>query len=154
MRRLILLLFLVLGLTRLVAAQVAPVRYRNPSTAVAYAFLIPGGGHLYAGETGKGLTLATIGLGSLVGGYLLATRCQSSTEALDYGTSSSSDCGPRTGPLLAGGAVYMVAWVIGMTDAGPAAKRANTRHGLAIVPLIQPGTATRLGLRIALGSRR
>ena len=31
--------------------------YKDPKTAVAWSYLLPGAGHMYAGEAGKGLLL-------------------------------------------------------------------------------------------------
>lgn len=105
---------------------VAELAYRLPESVLAepkdetfgllFSILIPGGGHIYAGETNKGLTLLAVGLGGAIGGSLLS------------GITGS------TAPALLGIAAYLGAWVYGILDGQKAVERYNAANGFAVVP--------------------
>ncbi|MFN3598085.1 MAG: hypothetical protein ACK41D_12555 [Rubricoccaceae bacterium] len=95
---------------------------KSPEAALLFAVLIPGGGHLYAGETGRGLVLLALGVGVPVGFALLGQG-----EGLG-----------GAGLTLFGSAIGLGAWIYGMIDAVPAARRANRRAGLALAPAALP----------------
>lgn len=87
------------------------VGYRNPTTAWAYSFLIPGGGQFYNGETGKGVAMLGIYAGS-VGCFIL---------------------GLDVYPLSYVGLVGMLATAIWtQVDAPTSANRINRQNGLAL----------------------
>jgi hypothetical protein len=125
--------------------------YKDPGTATRIAGLITGGGHVYAGETKKGLLLLGGSLGSVISGYML-TLAACSTDHLDTSCSLASLAPYVLGVLGAAGF-----WAYGVVDAPEAAKRANARNGYAALP-VEPllgvnarGQAT-VGLRLSVGN--
>lgn len=85
--------------------------YKDPNVGTLFGVLVPGGGHLYAGEVGKGLGILAVGG---LGASLLVSQ-------LSCGGSEACD-GPMIGfgaLLYLGGAIYSI------VDAAPAARRAN-----------------------------
>ena len=100
--------------------------YRDPHRALIFGSLIPGAGHIYAGEYWKGIgnyvgTVSLIGMGGLV--YVL-DNC---------GLAFFSDCKPRShfanrflGATVIGTGI--LAWVSSARDAPRAAERANLEH--------------------------
>lgn len=110
------------------ATPAAPTgRSRDPLLGHVFGYLLPGGGHFYAGETGTGLVL----LGTAVGGYALAFPAllsQSVCAVVDtYGSCETS--GREEMALLWGGAMVLGAAVYSVVDGGRAARRANVRNG-------------------------
>ena len=115
--------------------------YRNPHRARVLGSLIPGLGHIYAGEYVRGFltyeaTVGAIGTGTLVFivdkctfTFLNATPCQS---------------GPAWPHQVAGVALVGLGiwtWVSSARDAARAAERANDRHQLrfrTVTPIIEP----------------
>ena len=103
--------------------------YKNPGIATAIAVAVPGGGHMYAGETAKGL------------GTLFVSAAAVSVGAL------YSDCyTPRGGggtrcnyvPLYIGLGVHGGNWLLSLLDAGDAARRHNRRAGLRSAAQVTP----------------
>lgn len=100
--------------------------YRDPHRALILGSLIPGAGHIYAGEYWKGIgnylgTVSVIGLGGIV---FVLDNC---------GLAILSDCKPRShfANRILGGAVIgtgIMAWISAARDAPRAAERANTKH--------------------------
>ena len=131
-------------------AAVAPQRsplYKDPGTARTTSFALPGGGHLYAGETAKGAALLIASVGSFIGGYALSNDTEAFTCDENFiSCETSTDYS-----YLAGGAVVgAVFWALGVLDAPRAARRTNERNGLTAalrpVPLrvaghVRPGLA-------------
>lgn len=119
---------------------------KDPAAATMYAFFLPGSGQMYSGERAKGaglLALSVVGIG---------------VSAKQLSCAAASDCNATTGGMALG-AVGMVAfvgsWLYGIMDAGDAARRFNTAHGIATVglePIVVPGSAgqTRVGVSVAL----
>lgn len=110
------------------ATPAAPTgRSREPILGHVFGYLLPGGGHFYAGETGTGLVL----LGTAVGGYALAFPAllsQSVCAVVDtYGSCETS--GREEMALLWGGAMVLGAAVYSIVDGGRAVRRANVRNG-------------------------
>lgn len=119
----------------------ADTLYRDPTSARVLGAIVPGAGHIYAGEYWHGVmyyegTVSIIGLGAM-------------TFVLDKCTFSFLSDKPCKSPpawphQLLGGAViaYGVGiWVYSAIDAGHAAERANERHALrttAVSPFIAP----------------
>ena len=120
--------------------------YKNPGIATAIAVAVPGGGHMYAGETAKGL------------GTLFVSVAAVSVGAL------YSDCyTPREGggtrcnyvPLYIGLGVHGGNWLLSLLDAGNAARRHNRRAGLRsaaqVIPLVAlNGPEPAYGVRVRL----
>ena len=137
----------------------APVSVTNQSSGSAKSpmaarviGIIPGAGHMYAGETRRGFAYlgGIIGLG-LVGGLALAADCIG-----DYGASSET-CSSKTGENLLTAAILGV-WGWSIYDAGRAAERTNASHGLRTALIVAPvhssggghaGRAMKIGLSFA-----
>ena len=105
---------------------------KNGTVATLLAVVIPGSGHLYAGETGKGLALLAGTVAAAGIGYSYSkSKCPSSTD----------DCDVT--PMVAAEAVALGLWVYGVFDAHNATRRTNlyadSRNGAAL-----------LGLKVAL----
>jgi hypothetical protein len=126
---------------------------KSPTTARLLG-IIPGAGHMYAGEVGRGFLYlgGTLGI-LLVGGLVGATDCF--TDEL---FSNQPDCGRTTAEtvsLIAAGGL----WVWSIVDAGRAARRTNAKRAATVSLLIEPTripatfggdrTAVRLGLQIS-----
>jgi hypothetical protein len=149
MRRVLLpaLAILVFGVTPLTAQSQA----KSP-TAARIIGIIPGAGHMYAGETGRGFAYlgGIVGV-ALVGGLVLAVDCTADIY------SGSDQCGTSAGEdVLAVAIVGLWGWSI--YDAGRAAHRTNAKQGLRASLLIAPqrsrgvahsGRGVRLGLSVA-----
>ena len=92
---------------------------KDPSLAAVLSFLVPGGGHLYAGEEGTGILLLAGGTLSLLIGTQMAAN-----QILDCTTNCDT---AGDGALFFGLAAYLGAWVYGLIDGPEAARRANAR---------------------------
>lgn len=130
------------------AAQDHPAGYRDPNMATIVSVLVPGGGHLYSGETKKGAMILGIGLGGLVLGTALSVESVG-CDGLDCDTDANYL------PMTAGYLVYLGSWVYGIMDASDSAARMNARRGLAIGGVqvepavgVQPRGGTRVGLEL------
>jgi len=99
---------------------------KEPSTGTLYGAALWGGGHLYAGETNRGMVLLGIGAGSLLAGSAL------------------SDFDNLT-PLYVGYAVSLGAWGYSIYDGGKAVERYNER--------IQSMSDTRVDLMPAVATQ-
>ena len=89
---------------------------KDEDLALVFSILLTGGGHLYSGETSKGITLLAIGLGAVVGGAVL-------TNATD-----------SIAPYLIGATISLGAWIYGISDAKASVRRQNALNGFALVP--------------------
>jgi hypothetical protein len=150
------------------AAQVSPLStvtqadntasaLKSPTTARLVGIL-PGAGHMYAGEVGRGFLYLGGTLGILLAGALVGV-----TDCLEEGISSvfapdQPDCGVPpavTVSLIAAGGL----WVWSIVDAGRAARRTNAKRAASVSLVLEPTripvalgddrTAVRLGLRIS-----
>jgi hypothetical protein len=115
--------------------------YRNPRRALVLGSLIPGAGHIYAGEYLKGfgtyeLTVMSIGMGTLV---FIADKCM-----LTFLNATPCKSGAAWPHQVLGVAVVGVGiweWISSARDAPRAAERANARHNArapAVTPFIAP----------------
>ena len=132
------------------AAQGSTPHAKSPTTARLIG-IIPGAGHMYAGETAHGLSyLGGVGL-ALFGTIALTEGC------LVEPRTASQSCGTR-GPSDAQRAVIIAGlglWGWSIYDAGRAANRANAARGLRTSLIVaperswahgHPGRAVRIGL--------
>ena len=115
-------------------AQQARPSFKTTGTAVLFSVLIPGGGHFYAGESGKAVALIAIGFGSVVAGAVI---------------SGSADMGRD--PFTIGVIGYLGTRVYGIADSIKAVRRANERNGytqtsLRLVPIQTAISSPRPGL--------
>jgi hypothetical protein len=113
--------------------------FRNPHKAVVIGSLIPGAGHIYAGEYWKGVltyeaTVSAIGMGVMT--YTI--------DKCTFDWSSSCKSGPAwphqlVGIVAVGAGIWT--WASTARDAGRAAQRANERHRRrfeSVVPVARP----------------
>ena len=89
-----------------VAADSEPARRRSPLVA-GFLGVLPGVGHMYAGETGRGLAVGGVWLGSGLVMFGGADRAVTSVAAV----------------------VNIATYVFSIADAALAAERFNARHG-------------------------
>ena len=127
-------------------AQQGDVSAKSP-TAARIMGIIPGAGHMYAGETGRGFAYlgGVVGL-VVVGGAVLVADCVG-----DLYSSGSDDCSSSASEdVLAVAVVGLWAWSI--YDAGRAAHRTNEKNGLRTSLIIAPDRArgVRVGLSFAV----
>ena len=134
-------------------AQQARPSFKEPGTAVLFSVRIPGGGHFYAGERGKGVALMAVSLGSIVLGAAIATKAARKSHARKSGGSTylGAITEVEMTPILIGLTVSFGSWVYGIADSGNAARRANERNGytltsLRLVPIQTAISSPRPGL--------
>lgn len=124
--------------------------YRQPTTALVLAVL-PGAGHMYAGEYLKGVwfyfgTVSGIGGGILV--YSM-NRC-----SFDFsGTCDPDPEWPHQLLGIAGIGMGVGIWVYNLVDAPRAARRASERHRrerVSVVPVVRERVGPRTGMDLGL----
>lgn len=139
------------------------VEARDPAVAIGLAWLCPGCGHFYSGETTKGALIAGISVGSVMGGLVVQLKqsarytnlnCQTTVGRLDCNEPSMD-----LTPILVGGAIGLAGYVYGLIDAGPSARRMNERNGLAfreltVGPAVAPDGSLGARFTIPLASVR
>ncbi len=102
--------------------------YRDPHRALVLGSLIPGAGHIYAGEYWHGIlnyegTVGTIGVGVMT---FLVDKCM-----LSFLSATRCDSGPQWPHQVLGVTVVGLGvwgWISSARDAARAAERANERH--------------------------
>ena len=124
--------------------------YKDPGTSTLLSVIVPGGGQIYSGETGKGLALLGVGIGGLTLG--VAMTASSVSASCDFDNCSDDT---NYAPMALGYAAYLGSWIYGIIDAGASARRMNAKHGLAhmipenVSPLVAPsGRGTQLGVSV------
>ena len=145
------------GVARPVAAQVRPsppiraaASLTDPRLARTLAIL-PGAGHLYAGEPGRAATV----LGAVVGIVVIGNSI--SDDAVDCPGEEYSDeycTSPTLDVLTYAAALGVLGWSV--WDAGRAAQRTNARRlrraGLVLqLPSSRTAGGYRIGMRVPLG---
>jgi hypothetical protein len=127
--------------------------YRSPQRALVLGSLIPGAGHIYAGEYGRGFlryeaTVGAIGMGALV---FIMDRC-----TFTFLNAEPCESGPAWPHQLAGITLVGVAiwsWISSARDAPRAAERANERHRLrsrSVTPIIDPFSGPASGAKVGV----
>lgn len=96
---------------------------KKPLLALGLGLVVPGGGHLYAGELKTGFTLLGIGSGGLAVSTIAWSHAQKEGGVDDY-----IDAGLYS---AAGSLVYLGALLYSVIDAPKAARRKNEEHGLS-----------------------
>ena len=128
-------------LAALLAPAAAAQSEKSPGTAQAISFVVPGGGHLYAGETVKGTVL----LGGAVAGLAVAAtalpKLAEDVPDRSYYTRHGTTFG------LGLGAAGLL-WLYGVVDSPGAARRANRRVQAVAVPRADGGAT--VAVRVAL----
>lgn len=144
--------FLVLGAPSLAAqdsAHVATAADKSPAAARVIGIL-PGAGHIYAGETGRGLAY----MGGTVGVFLIGAAAMLA-ECYDDLLGTEQDCeSSSTGDIAAAATLALWGWSI--YDAGRAAHRTNakrrlTRASLIVAPSRSGSPARRVSRGVSLG---
>jgi hypothetical protein len=145
-------------------AQEPSERERDPAIALGFAFLCPGCGHLYTGETTKGAVIATLSIGSLVGATALQLTRSWAPHSLDDclpGAQQSACLDGRLDltPILIGGAIALTGYLYGLIDAQPSARRMNARNGfglgnIELGPAVAPDGSIAASLAIRLPTGR
>jgi hypothetical protein len=145
---------LVLSATNLGAQITATATERKSPTTARLIGVVPGAGHVYAGETRRGLAYLGGTAGLLVlGGVVLAAGCMAEGLA----NASDPDCpSPVVENVFVGAVLGLWGWSI--YDAGRAAHRTNARRGLRASLIVAPTrspasnrrdrSAVRLGLSV------
>ena len=129
-----------------VAAQQGDYTAKSPTTARIIG-IIPGAGHMYAGETGRGWAyLGGVAGLALVGSALVATDC-----VVDVYSGSGSETCPSSTAENVLVVAFVGLWGWSIYDAGRAAHRMNEKHGLRTSLIIAPrgGQGVRVGLSFA-----
>jgi hypothetical protein len=99
-------------------AEAAPtVPFKDLALGSALSYVVPGGGHLYAGEIGTGVALATA---AVVGGVVMARNYAGLCIDCQDGSVVR---------LLAGAGLFLGAAAYSMADGERAVWRANLRNG-------------------------
>ena len=122
--------------------------YRSPRAAQIFGTVVPGAGHIYAGEYAKGV------------GYFYGTVCDIGLGSMAFAVSGLSPGNGPAWPLQVSGALIVglgvAIWVRGSLDAPRAAARSNAKHRQAAthvsLVLRSSGDAmrsTNLGLSVA-----
>jgi hypothetical protein len=116
--------------------QESTVTAKDPAIALGFAWLCPGCGHLYSGETTKGALIAAVSLGAITTGiaiqFLRSLDLMTNMHECGF-DDPRSDClqpGTNFTPILVGGAIALAGYVYGLIDAGASARRMNAKHGL------------------------
>ena len=117
-----------------VFAQQKTVGYKDPKTATSWGYLLPGAGHLYAGEGGKGLLLMVGSVGALAAGTIMTINSGDEDAEVGYDYDFSKGATDWT-PSYIGLGVYAVGWIYSVVDAGKAAERTNRKRGLSVLPV-------------------
>jgi hypothetical protein len=131
--------------------------YRSPHRALLLGTLIPGAGHIYAGEYLTGILTYEATLGAIGGGALVyvVDNCTFSFSFLSTSTCKPGRAWPHQllGVTMVGLGIWK--WISSARDAPSAAERANARHGEQrssiapyIAPFSGPADATDLGVSI------
>jgi TM2 domain-containing membrane protein YozV len=113
---------------------------KSGTTGFLLSFLITGAGQMYAGETGKGVSLLILNLGGT------ALLVNGAAGCAGYG----SEC--DNAQIAAGAVVALGTWIYSMVDAPGAVGRFNRTHARALpVVGVGPRGEARVGVRLALG---
>jgi hypothetical protein len=132
-------------------AQQAAPPYRSPKRALILGSLIPGAGHIYAGEYVQGFLNYEATVESIGGGFLVFIwdRC-----ALSFLSTTPCKSGAQWPHQVLGAALVGLGawnWVSTARDAPRAAERANEKHRRKVheaQPIIQPPADSHSGWRV------
>jgi hypothetical protein len=115
--------------------------YRNPHRALVLGTLIPGAGHIYAGEYLRGFFTYEATIGAIGGGTLVFLVNKCTFTFLNMTTCKPGPEWPHQllGMTMVGMGIWE--WISSARDAPHAAERANVRHDArssAVTPFIAP----------------
>lgn len=122
--------------------------YKSPGTAQLISVIVTGGGHIYAGETGKGILLLGVAIGAPLAGLFISAATVGTTCGV-YGYCYSS--GGTLIPLYLGSALAVGAWIYGIIDSDDAAMRHNEQFGLYSSRIQVGPTVSMVGSKAAYG---
>lgn len=138
--------------------------YRFPAKAQFYSYFVPGGGHVYTGDTGTGAAYFVIGVGGFVLGRTLSKHFEE-TRGRFYdaelgavseciGSALSSFFCEHPGiPRYIGYGLLGLSWVAGISDAPKSAERMNAKRGILInTGLLEPRIESASDGRTYLGA--
>jgi hypothetical protein len=117
----------------------APKPYRDPHRAKVLGTILPGAGHIYAGEYFRGYTTWVV----TVSGFALAPYVYEA-GVCSANLTESCNPGPQWLRLLLGGFMAGAgawSWISSARDAPHAAERANVKHRsktLNVAPFVEP----------------
>ena len=125
------------------AAQQSAPKAKDPTTA-RFIGIIPGAGHMYAGEVGRGFVYmgGVVGL-AVVGGAVVFADCFNFTN---------DPCKNPSLPYVWVGATTGL-WGWSIYDAGRAARRTNAKRGVQVATLVAPAMVTARNARRARALR-
>lgn len=126
-------------------------RYRDPHTAQTLGSFLPGAGHIYAGESLRGLGFAGAALIGIAAGITFLTDRQCYYVALDssYCRSNVSTSNRING--ITELATGVAAWVFGAIDAPRAARRVNAAHQrVSVAPFARDDGVRHAALGVAV----
>lgn len=124
----------------LAPSTAAAQRRKDPGVASLWAVFVPGAGHLYAGERGKGI--AMLAASATAFGVAVAQWDRTTEHVATYpyppGSpvptySDTTRVRDRTPAYVAAG-VGAAVWLYSLVDAGNAVERANRRVALLVAP--------------------
>jgi hypothetical protein len=129
--------------------------YRNPHRAVVLGSLVPGAGHIYAGEYLKGFLTYEATVGAIGGGTLIFIYDKCMLAFLSTTTCKSGPQWPHQALGIAVVGMGIWEWVASARDARHAAERANVRHRARtsavnpfVAPFSGPANASQIGLSL------
>ena len=101
--------------------------YKNAATAIFCSVLIPGGGHLYAGDTKTGGALLGVAALSVSLGFALVAEQEESYYQTEYGLRVYETDIDRT-PIFIGCLVASIPWIIGILNSPGAVRKWNSEY--------------------------
>ena len=134
------------------AQKSKPAGYKDPKAALSWGYLLPGAGHIYAGEAGKGWMLMLGSLGAATAGTIITLN--SGDEDAEVGDDYDFSKGETDWtPSYIGWGVFAAGWIYSVVDAPKAAERTNKKRGLSQRPVrLEPYVVAR-GVGNACGVR-
>ncbi len=113
------------------AQEKKPAGYKDPNAAALWGYILPGAGHVYAGESGKGFVLMVGSVGALAAGTIVTLN--SGDESAEVGYDYDFSVGETNWtPFYIGGGAFALGWIYSVMDAGKAAERTNKKKGLSL----------------------
>jgi TM2 domain-containing membrane protein YozV len=118
-------------MARVIAAQPSPVSEKSPDKAAVFGTLIPGAGHIYAGEPGRGATFFALATLNVVGGFFV----YNADVCVDSSIWTCEGPDPETVVHVLGAVqigLGAAVWIVSAIDAPRAVRRQEERrHALA-----------------------
>ena len=100
--------------------------FRDPGTATIYSVVLPGGGQLYSGETGRGLMMLVGSSAAVLAGTALSTQATCTYDASSFSGLSCKQANRL--PLTIGMLGSLGIWGYGILDAKKSAERQNLKR--------------------------